>query len=242
MSACLLWAPPPRVGFYTADERRKTWLHRAMIGRSACGGLTATARTSAGHRPIILLLYTLLDLRPIIVRWSHGGPAEINRFLAIFSQEKSDGGPQVTARCLDGVPAVAGGWRNYPRNRPIIRQILTAELNLPDRRRMRAQGVLNRRMAVGFLQDSSQGSVHGDPAIEFPQLWRSSKTLWWALCHWLFQNVFHCQKQNPWKMGDRSLKMTTCNDQGGCPLYSGVWWLIRWFVTLRSLYWRLFFF
>ena len=41
------------------------------------------------------------------------------------------------------------------------------ELNLPDRRRMRAQGALNRRMAVGYLQDSSQGSPHGDPAIEF---------------------------------------------------------------------------
>ena len=44
------------------------------------------------------------------------------------------------------------------------------KLNLPDRRRMRAQGVLNRQMAVGFLQDSNQGSPHGDPAIEFAQL------------------------------------------------------------------------
>ena len=126
MSACLVWAPPPGVAFYTAEERRKTWLHRAMSGRSTCGGMTATARTSAGHRPIILLLYTPLDLRPIIVRWPHGGPAEIGQFLALFSQEKSDGGPQVTARCSDGVPTVAGGWRNYPRNRPIIRQILIA--------------------------------------------------------------------------------------------------------------------
>ena len=44
------------------------------------------------------------------------------------------------------------------------------KLNLPDRRRMRAQGVLNRRMAVGFLQDSSQGSPHGDRAIDFALL------------------------------------------------------------------------
>ena len=47
------------------------------------------------------------------------------------------------------------------------------KLNLPDRRRMHAQGVLNRRMAVGFLQDSSQGSPHCDPAIAFARLWRS---------------------------------------------------------------------
>ena len=53
----------------------------------------------------------------------------------------------------------------------------SCELNLPDRRRMRAQGVLNRRMAVGFLQDLSQGSPHGDPAIEFAQLWRSYYTI-----------------------------------------------------------------
>ena len=39
------------------------------------------------------------DPRAIIGGSSHGGPAEIGRFLAIFSQEKSDGGPQVTARC-----------------------------------------------------------------------------------------------------------------------------------------------
>ena len=47
------------------------------------------------------------------------------------------------------------------------------ELNLPDRCRMRAQGVLNRRMAIGFLQDSSPGSPHGDPAIDFALLGRS---------------------------------------------------------------------
>ena len=50
------------------------------------------------------------------------------------------------------------------------------KLNLPDRRRMRAQGVLNRRMAVGFLQDSSQGSPHGDPAIDFALLWGGFNT------------------------------------------------------------------
>ena len=48
-----------------------------------------------------------------------------------------------------------------------------SELNLPDRRQMRAQGVLNRRMAARFLQDSSPGSPHGDRAIEFAQLWGS---------------------------------------------------------------------
>ena len=37
-----------------------------MIEGSLCGGLTATARTSASHRPKIFLLYTPLDLRAII--------------------------------------------------------------------------------------------------------------------------------------------------------------------------------
>ena len=49
------------------------------------------------------------------------------------------------------------------------------ELNLPDRRRMRAQGVLNWQMAVGFLQDSIAGSPHGDPAIDFALLGRGFK-------------------------------------------------------------------
>ena len=44
------------------------------------------------------------------------------------------------------------------------------ELNLPGDRRMSAGWVLNRRITAGFLQDSSQGSPHGDPAIDFALL------------------------------------------------------------------------
>ena len=44
------------------------------------------------------------------------------------------------------------------------------ELNLPGHRWMSAGWVLNWRMAAGFLQDSSQGSPYGDPAIDFALL------------------------------------------------------------------------
>ena len=44
------------------------------------------------------------------------------------------------------------------------------ELNLPGHRRMSAGWVLNRRITAGFLQDSSHGSPHGDPAIDFALL------------------------------------------------------------------------
>ena len=44
------------------------------------------------------------------------------------------------------------------------------ELSLPDHRRMSPGWVPNRQMAAGFLQDSSPGSPHGDPSIDFAQL------------------------------------------------------------------------
>ena len=44
------------------------------------------------------------------------------------------------------------------------------ELNLPDHSRMSPGWVQNRQMAAGFLQDSSPGSPHGDPAIDFALL------------------------------------------------------------------------
>ena len=47
------------------------------------------------------------------------------------------------------------------------------ELNLPDHHRMSPGWVPNRRMAAGFLQDSSPRSPHGDPAINFALLWHS---------------------------------------------------------------------
>ena len=64
-----------RSGLLYCRGAEKNMTSSSDDGRSTCGVLTATARTSAGHRPIILLLYTPLDLRPIIVmtpRWPGG--------------------------------------------------------------------------------------------------------------------------------------------------------------------------
>ena len=51
----------------------------------------------------------------ISVRW----PADFFRYI-------SDGGPPIAARWSDGVPRAAARWGKVGRNRPIIRQILTA--------------------------------------------------------------------------------------------------------------------
>ena len=127
--------------------------HRAMVKGSPCGGLTATARTSASHRLKSFPLYTPLDLRAIITGESSGGRMESGRFLAAFIHQISDGGPQVTARCSDGVPQGTAGWTNpakspqtsggHPAN-------FNCELNLPDACQMRALSADHRRIFVGF--------------------------------------------------------------------------------------------
>ena len=75
----------------------------AVSRRTPAGGRAVTVRSPLGDFPCLscrqIIPGSPSDLRAIIGGSSHGGPAEIGRFLAIFSQEKSDGGPQVTARC-----------------------------------------------------------------------------------------------------------------------------------------------
>ena len=45
----------------------------------------------------------------------------------------------------------------------------------PDESRMSTSGVLVRAATARFLPDLKQNSPHGDPAIDFPLLWRSYK-------------------------------------------------------------------
>ena len=52
------------------------------------------------------------------------------------------------------------------------RSNFNCKLNLPGHHWMSAGWVLNWRITAGFLQDSSHGSPHGDPAIDFALLWR----------------------------------------------------------------------
>ena len=132
--------------------------HRAMIKGSPCGGLTAIARTSASHHLKSFPLYTPLDLRAIIAGESSGGRTESGRFSAAFIHQILDDGPQVTARCSDGVPQGTAGWTNpakspqtsggYPAN-------FNCELNLLAACLMSARWGLYRRITAGFLQDLS---------------------------------------------------------------------------------------
>ena len=144
-----------------------------MIKGSPCRGLTATARTSASHRLKSFPLYTPLDLHAIIAGESSGGQTESGRFSAAFIHQISDGGPQVTARCSDGVPQGTAGWTNpakspqtsggHPAN-------FNCELNLPDACWMSAGWGLYRRITAGFLQDLRHGSPRDHRAMDFSQL------------------------------------------------------------------------
>ena len=168
-----------------------------FIGRWS-GGLTATARTSAGHRLIIFLLYTPLDLRPISVRWSHGGPAEIDRFFGNIFPRKIGRWPSGHRPMFGRRPGGGRRMAKLPQESADHPANFNCKLNLPDRRRMRAQGVLNRRMAVGFLQDSSPGSPHGDPAIDFSLLWRGYYPHIILKKHWTKTTKSHFGVNNVW--------------------------------------------
>ena len=141
MSACLLWALPPGLCFYTLERSPPD--HRAMIEGSPCDGLTATARTSASHRPKIFLLYTPLDLHAIIEGESRGGRTESCR-LRMSELSQTSGGHPANFNC---------------------------ELNLPDDRRTSARWGLYWRITAGFLLDSMQNSPRGGHAADFAQLW-----------------------------------------------------------------------
>ena len=165
MSACLLWALPPGLGFYTRERSPPD--HRAMIEGSPCGGLTATARTSADHRPKIVLCYTPLDRRAIIGRGSRGGWTEIGRFTALFSHENFRRWPTdrrqmirrrpVGRRQMSELPQASGG---HPAN-------FNCELNLPDGCQTSAGWGLYRRITAGFLPDLTKWWPRGDPGDGF---------------------------------------------------------------------------
>ena len=131
---------------------------RAIGVRWPDGDRTDICRSPSDYFPFIHTARSPSDLRVMIARWP-GGDRPI--FGNIFPRKigRRPGGRRRMAK----LPQESA---DHPAN-------FNCKLNFPDRRRMRAQGVLNRRMAVGFLQDSSPGSPHGDPAIDFSLLWRS---------------------------------------------------------------------
>ena len=159
--------------------------NRRIPARSSNGASRMTARESPDRRQA----WALYRHRRISVRWPGWHRAVIGRRL-----------PDLRSMTCGFFPLHFGRWP--PDRRSMIGRCPTGrrrmrksgeesadhpanfncELNLPDHRRMSPGWVPNRWMAAGFLQDSSPGSPHGDPAIDFAQLWRSYKEL----------SCFHC--------------------------------------------------
>ena len=95
--------------------------------------LTAPHGWPRGNRPIaarrgpfIGIGGSPFDSPDDIVRSSHGDCRISVRWPADFFRYISDGGPPIATRWSDGVPRAAARWGKVGRNRPIIRQILTA--------------------------------------------------------------------------------------------------------------------
>ena len=142
--------------------------------------LTATHGWPRGNRQMARQALALYRHRRISVRWHGDHRAVIERRL-----------PDLRAMTCGFFPLHFGRWP--PDRRSMIGRCPTGrcrmrksgeesadhpanfncELNLPGDRRMSAGWVLNRRITARFLQDSSQGSPHGDLAIGFALLWRS---------------------------------------------------------------------
>ena len=177
----VLWAPPPESWIYMlwgiqSENRRIPAQSSVAIARSSNGASRMTARESPDGRQA----WALYRHRRISVRWPRWHRAVIARrlpdlrsmtcgfFPLHFGRWPPDRRSMI-GRCPTGRRRMRKGGEesaDHPAN-------LNCELNLPDHRRMCPGWVPNRRMAAGFLQDSSPGSLHGDPAIEFAQLWRS---------------------------------------------------------------------
>ena len=148
------------------------------IAGSSDGASRVTARESPDGRQA----WALYRHRRISVRWHRDHRAVIERRL-----------PDLRSMACGFFPLHFGRWPpdrrsgigRCPTGRRRMRKSgeasgghranFNCELNLPDHRRMSAGWVLNRRITAGFLQDSSQGSPHGEPAIDFALLWRSYK-------------------------------------------------------------------
>ena len=81
---------------------------------------------AARRGPFIGIGGSPFDSPDDIVRSSDGDCRISVRWPADFFRYISDGGPPIAARWSDGVPRAAARWGKVGRNRPIIRQILTA--------------------------------------------------------------------------------------------------------------------
>ena len=148
------------------------------IAGSSDGASRVTARESLDGRQA----WALYRHWRISVRWHGDHRAVIERRL-----------PDLRSMACGFFPIHFGRWPpnrrsgigRCPTGRRQMRKIgeasgghranFNCKLNLPDHRRMSAGWVLNRRITAGFLQDSSQGSPHSDPEIDFALLWRSYK-------------------------------------------------------------------
>ena len=139
---------------------------RAIGVRWPDGDRTDIGRSPSDYFPFIHTARSPSDLRAMIARWPGGDrPIFGNIFPRKIGRWPSGHRPMFGRR-----PGGRRRMAKLPQESADHPANFNCKLNLPDRRRMRAQGVLNRRMAVGFLQDSSPGSPHGDPAIDFTLL------------------------------------------------------------------------
>ena len=182
-SLWFLWAPPPESWIYMlwgiqGVNRRIPARSSVAITGSSDGDSRMTARESPDFRQAL----ALYRHQRISVRWHGDHRAVIERrlpdlrsmtcgfFPLHFGRWPPDRRAMI-GRCPTGRRRMRKSGEesaNHPAN-------FNCELNLPGDRRMSAGWVLNRRITAGFLQDSSQGSPHGDPAIDFALLWRSYK-------------------------------------------------------------------
>ena len=165
----VLWVPPRESWIYMlwgiqSENRRIPARTSVAIARSSNGA----SRMTAWESPDRLQAWALYRHRRISVRWPQWHRAVIARRL-----------PDLRSMTCGFFPLHFGRWPPDRRMRKSGEESadhpanFNCELNLPDHRRMSPGWVPNRRIAAGFLQDSSPGSPHGDPAIDFAQLWRS---------------------------------------------------------------------
>ena len=170
MSACLLWALLTELCFYTVE--RSPPEHRAMIKGPPCGGLTATKRTSASHHPKSFLLYTPIDLRPIIWGESCGGRMESWPICGSFFPPDFGRWPTGPRQMFGRRPVGRRWMHKWPQTSAGHPANFNCELNLPDDRRTSAGWVLYRRITAGFLPDLMQKSPRANLTMDLAILGR----------------------------------------------------------------------
>ena len=180
-SLWFLWAPPPESWIYMLwGIQGVNWRTSARSSVAIAGSSDGDSRMTARESPDGRQALALYRHRRISVRWHGDHRAVIERRL-----------PDLRSMTCGFFPLHFGRWPpdrramigRCPTGRRQMRKSgeesadhlanFSCELNLPGDRRMSAGWVLNRRITAGFLQDSSQGSPHSDPAIDFGLLWRS---------------------------------------------------------------------